>query len=87
MTTRIWRASRRETDRYKIGSTVHAPRFAGGGGPDGHYWTVLSSGRRADEGAQTWQCWANARPATDAEVAALVPGMSPDHGPHAGHPK
>lgn len=33
----------RDSSPYKIGKTIHATRVSGGGGPDGHYFTVVAA--------------------------------------------
>lgn len=66
----------RSTSEYEVGQILHATRVAGGGGPDGHYWTVLaaSSHRIAEwendcrEGETEYD--ALVRPATDEEATA-----------------
>lgn len=57
--------------RYRVGETVYLPRVAGGGGDDGHYWTVVEEGwSRANEdmGQYSDYCWADVRPATTEEA-------------------
>lgn len=60
---------------YDVGATIHAPRIAGGGGPDGHYWTVMHtyfSRANEDMGQYDDLHYAYARPATDDECSPLI---------------
>jgi hypothetical protein len=63
------RRSDRHDRRYEVGGTIHAPRVSGvGGGPDGHYYTVLISTLTPpceDNGEYDWRESAWVRPATD----------------------
>lgn len=68
----------RDDDGYETGRTYRFARIPGGGGPEGRYWTVTASGKYRVTEAQNdtregeWDCWAHARPATDAEVAPVA---------------
>lgn len=79
----VHRPSRGRLDEgYAIGETNRFTKVAGGGGPDGHYWTVVAAGKRrisegeddtyADRHGSSWACWAHLRPATDEEAAPVV---------------
>jgi hypothetical protein len=63
----------RRDERYSTGMVVHALKVReAGGGPDGHYYTVLCSGLFPpceDNQQFDWQEIAWVRPATDAEAA------------------
>lgn len=68
----------RYTTDYEVGRTIHATRVGGGGGPDGHYWTVVAAGSHriseyeddTREGEILYD--AIVRPATDSEAAACA---------------
>lgn len=69
----------RRTDRHDMrhepGNVIHAAKVPGGGGPDGHYWTVIVSRMSApheDNGQFDWieETWV--RPATDVEAEPVV---------------
>lgn len=71
----IERTSHGRDDGYAVGSTIHARRIAGGGGADGHYWTVLEAGKtppNEDLDRFDWMSWAIVRPATEAEAAPVA---------------
>jgi hypothetical protein len=76
------RAIRRgRADRhFQAGSTIYGPKIQQpGGGPDGHYYTVISSTLyppEEDIGEHDWVERAWVRPATDAEAAPLHEKMS-----------
>jgi hypothetical protein len=60
---------------YRIGKTARFAAMPGGGGPDGLYWTVISSERRAaneDMGYPDPTIVSVVRPATDAEAAPVA---------------
>ncbi len=67
-------------DRYTVGQVVHAPKVAvPGGGPDGHYYTVLAeTWVPADEDQDHFDArrYAWVRAATDAEAAPVVPQVT-----------
>lgn len=68
--------SGRNDRSYDVGKTIHAPKVRDpGGGPDGHYYTVLASvlyPPNEDMGHYGWRERAWVRPATDAEAAPLA---------------
>lgn len=69
------RSTGRDDAGAESGTTVRLSRVAGGGGPDGHYWTVLATGKlppNEDNGDYDWQIWTHVRPATDAEAAPVA---------------
>ncbi len=62
--------------RYEVGACIHAPLVRdAGGGPDGHYYTVLAATMAApneDNQQFEWRELAWVRPATDAEAAPVA---------------
>ena len=69
----ISRRSRGRDDGYTVGQVLHCPRIKGGGGADGHYWTVVRQMRKwRDDDTDDWMVGATIRPATDAECAPLA---------------
>lgn len=63
------------TRGYTVGATVHAAKVAGGGGPDGHYWTVTHEffvRANEDNGQYDDLHCAYVRAATEAECAPLI---------------
>ena len=74
----VGRPSKGRDDGYTVGATSHFPRVAGGGGPDGRYWTVTAAGKRRITEAEDdtregeWACWAHVRPATETEAAPVA---------------
>ncbi len=64
----LTRRSQDRHDNYDVGQLLHATRISGGGGHDGHYFTVVKVERKwKDDDTDEWMvsCWARA--ATDAE--------------------
>lgn len=63
---------------YGIGETLHCTRVPSGGGPDGHYWTVVDCGQQRvsqyedDTREGEWVSDAIARPATDDEARPVA---------------
>ena len=74
----VSRPSKGRDDGYTVGATSHFHRVAGGGGPDGRYWTVTAAGKRRITEAEDdtregeWACWAHVRPATETEAAPVA---------------
>lgn len=74
----VSRPSKGREDGYVVGASSHFVRVGGGGGPDGHYWTVTAAGKRRISEAEDdtrdgeWVCWAYVRPATAAEAAPVA---------------
>jgi hypothetical protein len=70
------RRTGRSDRRYDVGTCIHAPTVRdAGGGPDGHYYTVLAARMTPpnDDNQQfDWEEYAWARPATDAEAAPIA---------------
>lgn len=64
--------------RYRVGETYRIGRVSGGGGPDGHYWTVVDEWlghhtQFSDDTREGEPCAAaTVRPATDEEAAAMA---------------
>ena len=66
------RPSKSPSDTYRLGLCQWYGSLSGGGGPDGHYWTVEEVlGKWRDEQTYRWMVSAKLRPAT-ADEAALV---------------
>ena len=65
-------------DGYVVGETIHAAKIPGGGGPDGHYWTVVACGvhrisQYEDDCREgEWSSDAIVRAATDAEAQPVA---------------
>lgn len=62
---------------YTVGETLRFNNVTGGGGPDGHYWTVTwaSGSRRGNEDNQEFErriVSGHVRPATDGEAAPVA---------------
>lgn len=80
------RCADRHDAQYRVGCTIRCGHVVGGGGPDGHYFTVLSvqkPSRNEDMGFYDWTETARVRPATDeesgpvaAEIAAEIAAAS-----------
>lgn len=69
----VHRRSRDRLDCYDVGAVLRLARVAGGGGPDGHFWTVVAqAGRWRDDDTDEWHVSAIVRPATDEEAAPVV---------------
>lgn len=70
------RRTGRADRRYEVGATIHGPRVGPvGGGPDGHYYTVLAARIDApceDMGHYDWREHAWVRAATVAEAAPVA---------------
>jgi hypothetical protein len=69
------RASNRHDRTYDVGRTIHMGKVHGGGGPDGHFWTIVSADkpwRNEDLGHYDWTETARVRPATDDEAAPVA---------------
>ena len=73
---------RKSNDKYDAGETtgtvLRLRNVAGGGGEDGHIWTVLASGKsppNEDNGDFDWQVWHHVRPATREEAASKESAM------------
>lgn len=69
------RASSRHDRTYDVGRTLRVGNVAGGGGPDGHYWTIVSCDkpwRNEDADVFDWTETARVRPATDEEAAPVA---------------
>lgn len=66
----------RNDQRYDAGATVHAPKVReAGGGPDGHYFTVIVARLFPpceDAGHYHWTEYAWVRPATETEAAPVA---------------
>jgi hypothetical protein len=65
----------RRTGKYTVGETIHAGKIPGGGGADGHYWTVVSTRfqhANEDMGYYDNLYIATVRPATDAEAVPVT---------------
>ena len=69
-------------DSYDNGETIHAVKISGGGGPDGHYWTVVACGSHRisqyedDCREGEWRSTAIVRAATEAEATAKAEQMA-----------
>jgi len=64
----VYQLIRGPSDRgYQVGVTYYFPRISGGGGPNGHYWTVTRRDIRWT--TKGWCHFAAMRPATDDEAA------------------
>lgn len=64
-----------QSGAYDVGSTVHAGKVPGGGGPDGCYWTVTHAwfARANEDNGQYDDLYnANVRAATEEEVAPIM---------------
>jgi hypothetical protein len=70
------RRSDRSDRRYEVGQCIHCPKVRdAGGGPDGHYYTVLAvtmSPPCEDNQQFNWTEHSWVRPATDAEAASVA---------------
>lgn len=65
------RRSRERNDNYEVGQVLHAAKVPGGGGQDGHYWTVVRVERKwRDDDTDEWMVACHARPSTPEECAA-----------------
>lgn len=73
----VTRESRGRDDGMTAGETVHMQHVSRGGGPDGHYWTVVAdSSRYRDDDSDEWMLATRVRPATDNEAAPLAARIS-----------
>lgn len=75
---------RRDARPYEVGRTYRFGNVAGGGGDDGHYWTVVEAGiaretQMSDDTSEGERsAWAHVRPATEAEAASAAQHVAAD---------
>jgi hypothetical protein len=68
----IQRRSAGKADGYEVGAIMRLGNVAGGGGPDGHYFRVISASKYRDDDYDEWYATAYVVPATDAEAAPVA---------------